>query len=62
MPAVTLAMVVMLDVVLNPFWAWLGAGEEPARAAFLGGAIIVLAVILSIFGDRWLTARKLKAI
>ena len=61
-PAVTLSMVVMLDVVLNPFWAWLGAGEEPARAAFLGGAIIVLAVILSIFGDRWLTARKLKAI
>ena len=60
-PAVTLAMIVMLDVVLNPFWAWLGAGEMPERSAFLGGSIIVLAVLLSIFGDRWLSSRQLQA-
>ncbi len=60
-PAVTLAMVVMLDVVLNPFWSWLAVGEVPAQAAFIGGAVIVSAVLISIFGDRWLGARKARA-
>lgn len=60
-PAVTLAMVVMLDVVLNPFWSWLAVGEVPEKVAFIGGAVIVSAVLISIFGDRWLGARRLQA-
>lgn len=60
-PAVTLAMIVMLDVVLNPFWAWLGAGEVPSQSAYIGGTVIVVAVLLSIFGDRWLSSRRLQA-
>ena len=57
-PAVTLSLVVMLDAVLNPFWSWLGVGEVPSQAAFIGGAIIISAVAISIFGDRWLSARR----
>jgi drug/metabolite transporter (DMT)-like permease len=57
-PAVTLSLVVMLDAVLNPFWSWLGAGELPTPSAYLGGAIIILAVTISIVGDRWLTSRR----
>ena len=57
-PAVTLALVVMLDAVLNPFWSWLGVGEVPSHAAFLGGGIIISAVVISIFGDRWMGRRK----
>ena len=57
-PAVTLTMIVMLDVVLNPLWAWLGAGERPEQSAYLGGAVIVLAVVIAIFGDRWLGRGK----
>ena len=57
-PAVTLTLVAMLDVVLNPFWSWLGVGEVPAHAAFVGGSIIVSAVLISIFGDRWLSSRR----
>lgn len=60
-PAVTLTLVAMLDVVLNPFWSWLGVGEVPAHAAFVGGLIIVSAVVISIFGDRWLSARREQA-
>jgi drug/metabolite transporter (DMT)-like permease len=60
-PAVTLTLVAMLDVVLNPFWSWLGVGEIPAHAAFVGGFIIVSAVLLSIFGDRWLSSRRARA-
>ena len=57
-PAVTLTLVAMLDVVLNPFWSWLAVGEMPAHAAFVGGFIIVSAVVISIFGDRWLSSRR----
>ena len=60
-PAVTLTMIVMLDVVLNPLWAWLGAGEQPAPSAYVGGAVIVLAVVIAIFGDRWLGRRETRA-
>ncbi|MEI7598649.1 MAG: DMT family transporter [Aestuariivirga sp.] len=60
-PAVTLTLVAMLDVVLNPFWSWLGVGEVPAHAAFVGGSIIVSAVLISIFGDRWLSGRRQQA-
>lgn len=61
-PAVTLTLLVMMDVVLNPFWSWLGVGEIPAHAAFIGGFIIISAVLLSIFGDRWLSGRTLEAV
>jgi drug/metabolite transporter (DMT)-like permease len=57
-PAVTLSLVAMLDVVLNPLWSWLGVGEIPAESAFIGGAIIIGAVVISIFGDRWLATRR----
>lgn len=60
-PAVTLSLVVMLDAVLNPFWSWLGVGEVPGDAAFIGGGIIVSAVVISIFGDQWLGRRRARA-
>ncbi|WP_373504148.1 DMT family transporter [Aestuariivirga sp.] len=52
-PAVTLALVSMLDVVLNPLWTWIGVGETPGRADFIGGSVIIGAVLISIFGGRF---------
>lgn len=51
-PAVALSLIVMLDVILNPLWSWIGVGEEPGLSAFIGGAIIIAAVILCIAGER----------
>lgn len=56
-PAVTLSLVALLDVVLNPLWSWIGVGEVPPDSAFIGGAVIIGAVLISIFGDRWLAPR-----
>jgi drug/metabolite transporter, DME family len=53
--AVTLSLIVMLDAVLNPLWPWLILGERPGHAALVGGAVIVGAVLISIFGGRWIT-------
>ena len=60
-PAVTLALIAMLDAVINPLWPWLFVGEEPEASSFMGGGVIVLAVLISIFGGQWLKARSEKA-
>jgi drug/metabolite transporter (DMT)-like permease len=52
LPAVPLTLIALLDVVFNPFWAWLGAGERPATGAYWGGSLIVLAVLASVLAGR----------
>jgi drug/metabolite transporter (DMT)-like permease len=57
-PAVQLSLIALLDVVFNPLWAWIGVGEAPGPSAFLGGGIIVGAVLISILLPRWLATRR----
>jgi drug/metabolite transporter (DMT)-like permease len=40
-----IALIGLLEVVLGPLWAWLGAGEIPAYATLAGGAIVLVALI-----------------
>ena len=42
-----IALLGLLEVVLGPLWAWLGAGEVPARANVTGGAIVLAALIVN---------------
>lgn len=39
-----IALLGLLEVVLGPLWAWLGAGEVPAGATIAGGFVILAAV------------------
>jgi len=39
-----LALLGLLEVVLGPLWAWLGAGEAPGASTLTGGAIVVVAL------------------
>jgi len=39
-----IALLGLLEVVLGPLWAWLGAGEEPARHTLTGGAVVLAAL------------------
>jgi drug/metabolite transporter, DME family len=49
-PGITLSLITMLDAVLNPLWPWLIVNEVPENAAFIGGAIIIVAVLISVLG------------
>ena len=40
-----MALIGLVEVVLGPLWAWLGAGEVPARSTVTGGAIVLGALI-----------------
>ena len=39
-----IALLGLLEVVLGPLWAWLGAGEEPAATTLTGGAVVLAAL------------------
>src|SRR5205085_11261048 len=42
-----MALIGLLEVVLGPLWAWLGAGEVPSQATLSGGAIVLGALVLN---------------
>lgn len=42
-----IALLSLLEVVLGPLWAWLGAGEAPAMATVYGGAMVLTALVLN---------------
>lgn len=51
-PALEAALLLLLEPVLNPLWAWLLQGETPSAWSMLGGAIILAGVvIMASFGD-----------
>jgi drug/metabolite transporter (DMT)-like permease len=49
--AVTVSIIAMLDIVLNPFWAWVLAGEVPDGNAVIGALVILGAVSLSLVAE-----------
>ncbi|MFZ6687196.1 DMT family transporter [Undibacterium sp. SXout11W] len=42
-----IALLSLLEVLLAPIWAWLGAGEVPAQATIVGGAVVLIALVLN---------------
>ncbi|HYF58850.1 MAG TPA: DMT family transporter [Burkholderiaceae bacterium] len=42
-----IALLGLLEVVLGPLWAWLGAGERPGAATIQGGALVLAALVLN---------------
>jgi DME family drug/metabolite transporter len=58
-PAVTLSLIVLLDIILNPLWAWIGSGEALTLEAAAGAGIIMAAVVLSIVGGKWIIRRRI---
>jgi len=45
--ATELALLALLEVLLGPLWAWIGAGEIPAATTVFGGALVLGALALN---------------
>jgi drug/metabolite transporter (DMT)-like permease len=41
-PAPEMSLVVLMEMVLGPYWVWLGIGERPSNSALLGGGIVLM--------------------
>ena len=50
-PAVELTLFALGEPLLSPVWAWIGVGEVPAASTFFGGAILIAALLLHLFGN-----------
>lgn len=46
-PAPEVGLMALLETVLGPLWAWLGVGEVPGDEAFLGGGLVVGAIVVN---------------
>lgn len=44
-PAAELALLSLIEVILGPIWVWLGVGELPSFYTFIGGAIVLGAIV-----------------
>ena len=42
-----ISLIALLEVLLGPLWAWLGAGEVPSHATLSGGAIVLGALVVN---------------
>ena len=46
-PAAELALLSMVEVMLAPLWVWLLLGETASATTFLGGGVVLLAIVLN---------------
>ncbi|MBI3229110.1 MAG: DMT family transporter, partial [Burkholderiales bacterium] len=51
-----LSLLALLEVLLGPLWAWLGAGEVPQSATLYGGGLVLFALV----GNEILAMRETK--
>lgn len=56
-PVAAAGLLVLLETVLSPLWAWLGVGERPTDIALLGGAMVIGALAF----EAWRGGRPAKA-
>ena len=45
-PAAQLSLIALVEPTLSPLWAWLASGELPPIWTFIGGAVIVAAIVI----------------
>jgi drug/metabolite transporter (DMT)-like permease len=49
-PAAEVALITLLEVALGPLWVWFALSERPSTSTLLGGAVVVLAVVVQAGG------------
>jgi drug/metabolite transporter (DMT)-like permease len=49
-PAAQVGLITLLEVVLGPLWVWLAYTEQPDTATLVGGAVVVVAIVVQTRG------------
>ena len=45
-PAAQVGLITLLEVVLGPVWVWLALDERPSTLTLVGGAIVIVAILI----------------
>ena len=46
-PAAEVALFALLETAFGPILVWLGVGEVPAFATWIGGGIVIIAIVVN---------------
>ena len=49
--AALVGIIMLIEAVLGPLWAWIFISEKPPMVVFLGGSVVIIAVLLQ-FANR----------
>jgi len=49
-PATQVGLITLLEVVLGPVWVWLALDERPSTLTLVGGAIVIVAIVIQTRG------------
>jgi drug/metabolite transporter (DMT)-like permease len=45
-PAAQVGLITLLEIVLGPVWVWLALDEQPSTLTLVGGAIVIVAIVI----------------
>ena len=57
-PAVVVGLLMLTETLLGPFWVWLFLNEIPPMSVFIGGSIIIVAVIFKTLEQKYFNTSK----
>jgi drug/metabolite transporter (DMT)-like permease len=60
-PAAQTALIGLLEVVLGPLWVWIAYSEDPGTATLVGGAIVVVGIVVQTGGVGRRPTRRIAA-
>ena len=49
-PAAQVGLITLLEIVLGPLWVWLALDERPSTLTLVGGAIVIVAIVIQTRG------------
>jgi len=53
--AAVVSLLMLLEMVIGPFWVWLGTGERPSLMMITGAAFVTIVLVLHIMRTQILT-------
>jgi drug/metabolite transporter (DMT)-like permease len=60
-PVAQTALISLLEVVLGPLWVWIAYTEQPSTATLVGGAIVIVGIVVQTGGVERLPLRRIAA-
>ena len=54
-PSATIGLLMLSETIFAPIWVWIFLGEIPPLSVFIGGLVIILAIILKSFDKKQVT-------
>ncbi len=54
-PSATIGLLMLSETLFAPIWVWIFLGEIPPLSVFIGGLVIILAIILKSFDRKQVT-------